>query len=160
MKRHLCCVIELASQRMPDSYTSWSTEKVSTFNTSTHLTMSAHQQRLGVLCIQQIIFPLSQIINHNLDILSLSQLNKDLAAAAEQPTGLRGTVDFGQSLKLWQNLQNCVNMLIDNTTAEGSNLNPVNESAYFLLVGDAFVVGCSVEESYSCGRFRGLSADM
>ena len=63
-----------------------------------------------------------QIINYNLDILSLSQMSKDLAQAAQlgQQTGPVGGVDLGRSLRLWLNMQNSVNTLFDSTTAEGN----------------------------------------
>ena len=63
-----------------------------------------------------------QIINYNLDILSLSQMSKDLAQAAQsgQQTGPVGGVDLARSLRLWLNMQNSVNTLFDSTTAEGN----------------------------------------
>lgn len=65
---------------------------------------------------------LVQIINFNLDLVSLGQMNQDIAAAAKsgQVVGPVGGVDLGRSLRLWLSLQNSLNGLFDNTTAEGT----------------------------------------
>lgn len=63
-----------------------------------------------------------QIINFNLDLVSLGQMNEDINAAARsgKVVGPVGGIDLGRSLRLWLNLQNSLNALFDSTTAEGA----------------------------------------
>ena len=63
-----------------------------------------------------------QIINYNLDLVTLGQMNQDIEAAKKsgQVVGPVGGVDLGRSLRLWLSLQNSLNGLFDSTTAEGS----------------------------------------
>ena len=63
-----------------------------------------------------------QIINYNLDLVSLGQMNQDIEAAKKsgQEIGPVGGVDLGRSLRLWLSLQNSLNGLFDSTTAEGN----------------------------------------
>ena len=64
-----------------------------------------------------------QIINYNLDLVSMSQMGQELAKAAAAPgeLGPVGGVDLGRSLRLWLSLQNSLNGLFDSTTAEGGS---------------------------------------
>lgn len=60
-------------------------------------------------------------MNFNLDLVSLERMSQEIAAAAKagQTLGPVGGVDLGRSLRLWLSLQNSLNGLYDNTTAEG-----------------------------------------
>jgi hypothetical protein len=66
-----------------------------------------------------------QIINYNLDLVSMGQMGRELSktGASTQELGPVGGIDLGRSLRLWLNLQNSLNSLYDATTAEG----PANE---------------------------------
>ena len=66
-----------------------------------------------------------QIINYNLDIVSMSEQSKEPreAATATSPGVVGPQVDLARSLRLWLSLQGSVNTLFDSSTAEGNAAN-------------------------------------
>ena len=63
-----------------------------------------------------------QIINYNLDLMTMNQMSQQIAEAAKtgEELGPVGGIDIGRSLRLWLNLQNSLNGLYDTTSAEGT----------------------------------------
>ena len=66
-----------------------------------------------------------QIINYNLDLVSMDQMSQQIADATKSgnelgPIGPVGGIDINRSLRLWLSLQNSLNGLYDSTTAEGT----------------------------------------
>lgn len=62
-----------------------------------------------------------QIVNLNLDLVSMNQMDKDIKSK-ENSGGLGpvGGIDLGRALRLWLNLQNALNGLYDTASTEGN----------------------------------------
>ncbi len=62
-----------------------------------------------------------QVINYNLDLVSLQKVRQQEGRGSGQGADEARRIDLGRSLQLWLNLQNALNSLYDSTAADNAS---------------------------------------